>query len=70
MSWLNSAAVCERYNIGPRTIYRWVAAGVLPVPVYMRGRKYWPIEQLNACDKARMAVAQPSAREMPDRVQP
>ena len=70
MSWLNSAAVCQRYQIGSRTLYRWVAHGVLPEPVYMRGRKYWPVEQLDACDQARMAVSQPSARQMIDRVQP
>lgn len=66
MTWLNSAAVCERYNISPRTLYRWTDLGLLPDPVQFNKRKFWSREQLDACDRARLAVAQPSARQMLD----
>jgi DNA-binding transcriptional MerR regulator len=69
MSWLDSAAVCERYNISTRTLSRWTDQGLLPAPVYFNRRKYWSREQLETRDKARLAVSQPTARQMIDRVQ-
>jgi DNA-binding transcriptional MerR regulator len=66
MTWLNSAAVCERYNISPRTLYRWTAQCLLPEPVRFNSRKFWSVEQLDKLDQARLAVSQPTAREMLD----
>jgi hypothetical protein len=34
--------IAERYNVSTRTIDRWSENGILPEPVRIRGRKYWP----------------------------
>jgi hypothetical protein len=36
--------LAHRYNVSTRTVDRWVDAGILPEPVHIRGRKYWPID--------------------------
>jgi hypothetical protein len=48
------------------TLDRWVKRGLLPSPIYIGGRRYWSSEQLDAHDQARLAVSQPSARQMLD----
>lgn len=63
---LHLRAVCIRYGISDRTVDRWVEAGVLPKPVYIRGRRYWSEKSLNERDEARLVVAQPADREMLD----
>jgi hypothetical protein len=32
--------VAERYDVSTKTIDRWVSAGILERPIYIRGRKY------------------------------
>jgi predicted DNA-binding transcriptional regulator AlpA len=34
--------VAERHGVSVRTIERWIEAGLLPPPLRIRGRKYWP----------------------------
>ena len=48
------------------TLDRWVKRGLLPPPVYIGGRRYWSSDQLDAHDQARLAVSQPTARQMID----
>jgi predicted DNA-binding transcriptional regulator AlpA len=53
---LPTEKLCERYgDRSPRTIYRWVAAGILPKPTYIKGRRYWDEDELDAHDAARQA---------------
>ena len=71
MSWLTTAAVCERYDVGPRTVYRWTEQGILPQPVRFNGHyKYWNREELDARDKAHVAAARPTARQLLDQARP
>jgi predicted DNA-binding transcriptional regulator AlpA len=63
---LHLRAVCTRYGISDRTVDRWVEAGVLPKPVYIQCRRYWSEESLDEYDRARLAAAQPMARERLD----
>jgi hypothetical protein len=49
--------VCARYDCSDRTVDRWVEAGELPEPVYIRRRRYWNEEQLNERDAARKTEA-------------
>jgi predicted DNA-binding transcriptional regulator AlpA len=49
--------VCARYDIVDRTVDRWVEAGELPPPVYIRGRRYWPEKALDARDRMRAEAA-------------
>ena len=56
--WLPAKGVCNRYGISERTLDRWVETKNLPTPVFIRGRRYWPVEQLDQHDEARLAVAQ------------
>jgi hypothetical protein len=56
--WLPAKTVCNRYGeISDRTLDRRVEAGALPPPVYIRRRRYWDEEALNAHDAARQAEA-------------
>jgi DNA-binding transcriptional MerR regulator len=32
----------ERHGVSTRTVDRWSEDGILPEPVRIRGRKYWP----------------------------
>jgi predicted site-specific integrase-resolvase len=55
--YLPAKPVAERYGVCDRTIERWVAAGDLPSPVYIQGRRYWNEAELDQRDEARKAVA-------------
>jgi DNA-binding transcriptional MerR regulator len=54
---LPARALCERYQISDRTLDRWTEAGVLPPPMYIRGRRYWDQEQIEQLERERMAKA-------------
>jgi DNA-binding transcriptional MerR regulator len=54
---LPARALCERYCVSDRTLDRWTEAGVLPPPMYIRGRRYWDLEQLERLERERMAKA-------------
>jgi MerR-like DNA binding protein len=34
--------IAERHQVSIRTVERWTDAGLLPPPMRIRGRKYWP----------------------------
>jgi predicted site-specific integrase-resolvase len=34
--------LAERHKVSIRTIERWCEAGILPQPLRIRGRKFWP----------------------------
>jgi hypothetical protein len=34
--------LAERHRVSVRTIERWCGAGILPPPLRIRGRKFWP----------------------------
>jgi hypothetical protein len=34
--------IAERHKVSVRTIERWTEAGILPQPLRIRGRKFWP----------------------------
>jgi hypothetical protein len=34
--------LAERHKLSIRTIERWCEAGILPPPLRIRGRKFWP----------------------------
>jgi hypothetical protein len=54
---LPTRAVRARYDdICDRTVDRWVEAGELPQPVYIRRRRYWSAEALDARDRERAAA--------------
>lgn len=61
--WLSSSAVCERYRskhnqpISLRTLHRWVTRKRIPPPTKIGLRNYWPKEQLDAHDAARLLAA-------------
>ena len=38
----STATMASRFDRCTRTIDRWVAAGVLPEPLRIRGRRFWP----------------------------
>ena len=41
---LPARKLAERYDICTKTVDRWVETGILPDPVRIRGRKYWPAD--------------------------
>jgi hypothetical protein len=34
--------IAERHKVSIRTVERWTEAGILPQPLRIRGRKFWP----------------------------
>jgi hypothetical protein len=34
--------IADRHMVSVRTIERWTEAGILPPPLRIRGRKFWP----------------------------
>jgi predicted site-specific integrase-resolvase len=44
--------LAERHKVSIRTIERWVEAGILPPPMRIRGRKFWPQGTLAKTDTA------------------
>jgi hypothetical protein len=46
--------VCARYDIVPRTVDRWVQAGILPEPEKINGRNYFDEDAVEARDQARL----------------
>jgi hypothetical protein len=41
---ISTQGVSDRFSIHPRTIPRWVENGILPPPIKIRGRCYWPAD--------------------------
>jgi hypothetical protein len=37
-----TSTLAARHKVSIRTIERWVEAGILPQPLRIRGRKFWP----------------------------
>jgi hypothetical protein len=37
-----TSTLAERHKVCVRTIERWVEIGILPPPLRIRGRKFWP----------------------------
>jgi DNA-binding transcriptional MerR regulator len=52
---LPTRALCERYHVVSRTIDRWEAAGVIPAPVRINGRRYWSEAELEARERSSMS---------------
>ena len=44
--------LAERHKVSIRTVERWVEAGILPQPLRIRGRKFWPAGTLARLDDA------------------
>jgi len=48
--------LCERYDVVPRTIDRWLAAGILPPPMRINGLRYWSEDEIERRDQERLAA--------------
>ena len=48
---LPTRAIMRRYDIVDRTVTRWIEAGVLPEPIRIRGRKFWPESALEKLER-------------------
>jgi hypothetical protein len=46
--------LCERYNVSPRTIYRWIDAGILPQPININNRLFFDNDALEQKERERM----------------
>jgi predicted site-specific integrase-resolvase len=46
--------LCDRYDIVPRTVARWVDAGILPKPVKINKRLYFDNDALEQKERERM----------------
>jgi hypothetical protein len=45
-----ASTLAARYKVSIRTIERWCASGVLPQPLRINGRKFWPANTLAKLD--------------------
>jgi predicted DNA-binding transcriptional regulator AlpA len=50
---VRARALCERYGVVERTIYRWVAAGILPEPMWINGIRFWDDDEIEQRDRDR-----------------
>lgn len=44
-------------DVSDITIHRWIARGVLPPPVKVNGRNYWPEKQIEEIQRGRAVKA-------------
>ena len=44
--------IAERHKVCIRTVERWVEAGILPQPMRINGRKFWPAGTIARTDVA------------------
>ena len=47
--------ILSRYNVTDRTADRWVAAGILPDPIRINGRRYWDEAELEQRERDGMS---------------
>ena len=47
--------LCERYGVVPRTIDRWLEAGLLPEPLRINTIRYWDEAEIEQRDRERSA---------------
>jgi hypothetical protein len=60
---LPTRAVMRRYDIVDRTVARWIEAGILPEPIRIRGRKYWPESALVKLERSSVKRASSTNEE-------
>ena len=46
--------LCRRYKVSPRTIYRWIEAGILPQPININNRLFFDDAALDEKERERM----------------
>jgi predicted site-specific integrase-resolvase len=46
--------LCRRYRVSPRTIYRWIDAGILPQPININNRLFFDDAALDEKERERM----------------
>ena len=68
--WLPDPSVAKRYGVNPRTLPRWDAQPELkfPGPMYINGRKYRNIQELDRWDRWRAAGGGGKLTRKPPRV--
>jgi predicted site-specific integrase-resolvase len=49
--------LCDRYRVVPRTIDRWVDAGIMPVPMRINKVRYWDEAEIEQLERERMVMA-------------
>jgi hypothetical protein len=52
----------ERYNRSDRTLDRWVELGLLPLPIYINGYRFWDEAELDRFDATRGGQSQKQKR--------
>jgi hypothetical protein len=57
-------ALCQRYDVVPRTIDRWIDSGILPPPVWIGGRRYWPEDALLKLERSLVGKRRATAVEL------
>jgi hypothetical protein len=61
--YITAGRVARRYEKTPRTIDRWLAAGILPLPdLVIRGRRYWTSATLDRFDAEQKAATRSRLR--------
>ena len=59
--WFSKTEVAARYNICPRTVERWVAAGQFPAGVLFNKRWRWPVTVIESHERALVGGTEASA---------
>jgi predicted site-specific integrase-resolvase len=52
---LRLRTIAERYDVSPRTILRWVDAGILPAPTVIHNHPFFDLEEVEAFERKRMS---------------
>jgi predicted site-specific integrase-resolvase len=45
-------SIARRLDVSTRTLHRYIAAGVLPAPIKIRGKRFWPAGVMPKADAA------------------
>ena len=56
---IGARKVRERYDVSDMALWRWLhdAELAFPPPLYIKGRRYWQVSQLEQWERARAAAA-------------
>jgi predicted DNA-binding transcriptional regulator AlpA len=60
-TFLPAAKVRERYGVSDMSLWRWLRDSDLafPKPIYIRGRRFWRLADLETWEAARQKAARP-----------
>lgn len=58
MNYLSDRTLAKRFEVSRATVWRWVAAGLLPKPIKFNGSTRWKLSDIESWEEEQAGVAQ------------